>query len=171
MKIMILKIIKHPIYNNFLTWFRVHYKISNNNTYTYKIWPLQKKKKKKKKKSHSVCPSKRKKISLNLKISHCFCPNGIFSLTKIWGQNNPCYSIQLTFTTLWENSADNKLFFLFFSPENSFTSSCKLQQISFDIPCKLSPRWQYAWTVKALFPDNKKKTKKQHHLLSAEIFT
>ena len=33
-----------------LTWFtsRVHYKISNNNTYTYKIWPLQKKKKKKK---------------------------------------------------------------------------------------------------------------------------
>ena len=53
---------------------------------TYKIWPLQKKKKKN---SQFVRASKNKKISVNLKISHCFCPNGIFSLTKIWGQNNP----------------------------------------------------------------------------------
>ena len=47
-----------------LTWFRVHYKISNNNTYTYSSDTksgLYKKKKKKKKKSHSVCPSERKK--------------------------------------------------------------------------------------------------------------
>ena len=89
MKIMILKIIKHPIYNNLLTWFRVHYKISNNNTYTYNSDTKSGLYKKKKKISLSLSEWAKKKISLNLKISHCFYPNGIFSLTKIWGQNNP----------------------------------------------------------------------------------
>ena len=91
-----------------LTWFRVHYKISNNNTYTYSSDTksgLYKKKKKKKKNLTQFVRASEKKISLNLKISHCFCPNGIFSLTKIWGQNYPCKwdpeESRLTFLNLY----------------------------------------------------------------------
>ena len=48
----------------------------------------------------------------------------------------------LTFTTLWANSADDKLtiFFYFFS-----------RKIGFDISCKLSPTRQFAWMSDPIF--------------------
>ena len=52
-------------------------------------------------------------------------------------------TVNLNFTTLLANSADDKLiFFLFFQENNT------------DISCKLSPMEKIAWNVKPVFWEN-----------------
>ena len=86
MKLMILKVIKHPIsITILLTWFRVHYKINNNNAYTYNSDTksgLYKKNNKKKK--HYVRASEKKNLTEFENLS-LFLSKWDFFLSKIWG--------------------------------------------------------------------------------------
>ena len=87
MKIMKLKIIKHPIYNNLLIWFRILYKISNDNTYTYnsdtKSGPY-----KKKKKISLILSEQKKKNLIEFENLSLFMSNWDFFSHKTLGQNN-----------------------------------------------------------------------------------